>query len=164
MGFKGKVVTIWEVINSEYFTVHQRRDLIRQYKTGKITVEKVIKIVITVVEDKEKKNENTFDGLRTPVSASELLDSKVINKDLFNKLSNGKVTAKEIAEMDDVKKALKGTHSIAGVLNESSKEKMPFYQAMKKEILSPETAVNVYKDPYTGKTISLFEAMSKGLI
>merc|ERR1739838_69781 len=37
--FKGKTVTIWEVINSEYFTDEQRRDLIRQYKTGKITVE-----------------------------------------------------------------------------------------------------------------------------
>ncbi|KAK0142517.1 Plectin [Merluccius polli] len=170
--FKGKTVTIWEVINSEYFTVEQRRELIRQYKTGKITVEKIIKIVITVVEDKDKKNENVFEGLRNQVPASELLEAKVINKDLFNKLSNGEITAKEISESDSVKKALKGTHSIAGVMNES-KEKMPFYEAMKKELLSPETAVNLLEaqaatgfiiDPIKNEKVTIDEAVKSGLV
>ncbi|XP_042362490.1 LOW QUALITY PROTEIN: plectin a [Plectropomus leopardus] len=171
--FKGKTVTIWEVINSEYFTEEQRRELIRQYKTGKITVEKIIKIVITVVEDKEKENENVFYGLRAPVSASELLESKIINKDLFNKLSNGKITVKEISEMEPVKKALQGTPSIAGVLNEPTKEKMPLYQAMKKELLSPETAVNLLEaqaatgfiiDPVKNERVPVDEAVKSGLV
>ncbi|GAA6233264.1 plectin-like [Lates japonicus] len=171
--FKGKTVTIWEVINSEYFTEEQRRELIRQYKTGKITVEKIIKIVITVVEDKEKNNENVFNGLRAPVSANELLESKVINKDVFNKLSNGKITVKEISEMEPVKKALQGTPSIAGLLNEPTKEKMPFYQAMKKELLSPETAVNLLEaqaatgfviDPVKNERVPVDEAVKSGLV
>lgn len=171
--FKGKVVTIWEVINSEYFTEDQKRDLIRQYKTGKITVEKIIKIVITVVEDKEKNKDNVFNGLRAPVSANELLEAKVINKDLFNKLSNGKVTVKEISDMEQVKKALQGTPSIAGLLNEPTKEKMPFYQAMKKELLSPETAVNFLEaqaatgfiiDPVKNERVPVDEAVKSGLV
>ncbi|XP_070777554.1 plectin a isoform X2 [Enoplosus armatus] len=171
--FKGKTVTIWEVINSEYFTEEQRRELIRQYKTGKITVEKIIKIVITVVEDKEKNNENVFNGLRAPVSASELLESKIINKDLFNKLSNGKITVKEISEMEPVQKALQGTPSIAGLLNEPTKEKMPFYQAMKKELLSPETVVNLLEaqaatgfviDPVKNERVPVDEAVKSGLV
>lgn len=171
--FKGKTVTIWEVINSEYFTVEQRRELIRQYKTGKITVEKIIKIVITVVEDKEKNNGNVFNGLRAPVSASELLESKVINKDLFNKLSNGKITVKEIAEMDSVKKALQGTPSIAGILNEKTKEKMPIYQALKKELISPETALELLEaqaatgfviDPVKNERVPVDEAVKSGLV
>ncbi|XP_051811464.1 plectin a isoform X6 [Acanthochromis polyacanthus] len=171
--FKGKTVTIWEVINSEYFTEEQRRELIRQYKTGKITVEKIIKIVITVVEDKEKNNGNVFNGLRAPVTANELLESKIINKDLFNKLSNGKVTVKEISEMDPVKKALQGTPSIAGLLNEPTKEKMPFYQAMKKELLSPETAMNLLEaqaatgfviDPVKNERVPVDEAVKSGLV
>uniref|UniRef100_A0A672ZAU4 Plectin n=1 Tax=Sphaeramia orbicularis TaxID=375764 RepID=A0A672ZAU4_9TELE len=171
--FKGKTVTIWEVINSEYFTVEQRRELIRQYKTGKITVEKIIKIVITVVEDKEKNNENVFNGLRATVSPNELLESKIINKDLFNKLSNGKVTVKEVSEMEPVKKALQGTPSIAGLLNEPTKEKMPFYQAMKKELLSPETAVNLLEaqaatgfliDPVKNERVPVDEAVKSGLV
>nr|XP_061808630.1 plectin a isoform X3 [Nerophis lumbriciformis] len=171
--FKGKTVTIWEVINSEYFTEEQRKDLIRQYKTGKITVEKIIKIVITVVEDKEKNNENVLNGLRAPVPASELLDSKVINKDVFNKLSNGKMTIKEISEMDTVKKALQGTPSIAGLFHKPTKEKMPFYQAMKKELLSPETAINLLEaqaatgfivDPVKNERMPVDEAVKLGLV
>ncbi|XP_061615377.1 plectin a isoform X6 [Phyllopteryx taeniolatus] len=171
--FKGKTVTIWEVINSEYFTEEQRRELIRQYKTGKITVEKIIKIVITVVEDKEKNNENVLNGLRAPVPASELLESKVISKDLFNKLSNGKITVKELSEMDPVKKALQGTPSIAGLFDEPTKEKMPFYQAMKKELLSPETAVHLLEaqaatgfiiDPIKNERVPVDEAVKAGLV
>ncbi|XP_067346971.1 plectin a isoform X6 [Channa argus] len=171
--FKGKTVTIWEVINSEYFTEEQRRELIRQYRTGKITVEKIIKIVITVVEDKEKNNENVFNGLRATVSASELLESRVINKDLFNKLSNGKITVKEVSEMEPVKKALQGTPCIAGLLNETTKEKMPFYQAMKKELLSPETALNLLEaqaatgfviDPVKNERVPVDEAVKSGLV
>ncbi|XP_046874484.1 plectin a [Hypomesus transpacificus] len=171
--FKGKTVTIWEIINSEYFTEEQRRDLIYQYKTGKITVEKIIKIVITVVEDKEKNKENGLAGLRTPVLASELLDSKIINKGLFNKLQNGKITIKEISEMDAVKKALRGTHSIAGVINESTKEKMSFYQAMKKEMISPEVTLNLLEaqagtgfiiDPVKNEKSTVDEAVKSGLV
>ncbi|KAM4725309.1 plectin a isoform 2-T2 [Anableps anableps] len=171
--FKGKTVTIWEVINSEYFTQEQRKELIRQYKTGKITVEKVIKIVITVVEDKEKDSGNVFSGLRAPVTANELLESKIINKDLFNKLSNGKISVKEVSEMDAVKKALQGTPSIAGLLNEPTKEKMPFYQALKKELLSPETAVNLLEaqaatgfmiDPVKNERMPVDEAIKSGLV
>ncbi|XP_061597247.1 plectin a isoform X5 [Cololabis saira] len=171
--FKGKTVTIWEVINSEYFTMEQRRELIRQYKTGKITVEKIIKIVITVVEDKEKNNGNVFNGLRAPVSASELLESKLINKDLFNKLSNGKISAKEISEMDAVKNALQGSPSIAGVLHEPTKEKMSIYQALKKELLSPEMAVNLLEaqaatgfmiDPVKNERIPVDEAVKSSLV
>ncbi|XP_016407184.1 plectin-like isoform X3 [Sinocyclocheilus rhinocerous] len=171
--FKGKTVTIWEVINSEYFTEDQRKDLIRQYKTGKITVEKIIRIVITVVEDKENKKEPAFDGLRSSVSASELLDAKVINKDLFNKLHNGKATLKEVSELEPVKKALKGTHSIAGVQIESTSEKMSFYEAMKKDLLGTEPALNLLEaqagtgfiiDPVKNQKLTVDEAVKSGVV
>uniref|UniRef100_A0A3B3I6S7 Plectin n=1 Tax=Oryzias latipes TaxID=8090 RepID=A0A3B3I6S7_ORYLA len=171
--FKGKTVTIWEVINSEYFTEDQRRELLRQYKTGKITVEKIIKIVITVVEDKEKSSGNVFSGLRAPVPANELLDSKVINKDLFNKLSNGKISVKEVSEMEAVRKALHGSPSIAGLLNELTNEKIPFYQAMKEEVILPETAVNLLEaqaatgfmiDPVKNERVPVDEAVKSGLV
>ncbi|KAK1880259.1 Plectin, partial [Dissostichus eleginoides] len=135
--------------------------------------EKIFKIVITVVEDKEKESKNAFMGLRAPVSASELLESKIINKDLFNKLSNGKTTVKEISEMEPVKKALQGTPSIGGLLNEPTKEKMPFYQAMKKELLSPETVANLLEaqaatgfviDPVKNERVTVDEAVKSGLV
>ncbi|XP_072573015.1 plectin-like isoform X23 [Paramormyrops kingsleyae] len=171
--FKGKNITIWEIINSEYFTEEQRKDLIRQYRTGKITVEKIIKIVITVVEDKEKKKEIEFDGLRGPVPATELLDCKIIDKDLYNKLHKGNKSVKEVSELEPVKKALKGANGIAGVFIESTKEKMPFYQAMKKDILSPGPALNLLEaqagtgfiiDPVKNQKLTVDEAVKEGLV
>ncbi|XP_019910984.2 plectin a isoform X1 [Esox lucius] len=171
--FQGKAVTIWEIINSEYFTGTQRKDLIRQYKTGKITVEKIIRIVISVVEDKEKSHEIVFDGLRNPVTAGELLESKIINKDLFNILHNGKTTVKEISEMEPVKKALGGTYSIAGVIIESTNEKITFYQAVKNKMLTPETGLSLLEaqagtgfviDPVNNQKLTVDEAVKSCLV
>ncbi|XP_037128966.1 plectin isoform X22 [Syngnathus acus] len=171
--FKGKTVTIWEIINSEYFTEDQKKDLLRQYKTGKITIEKIIKIVITVAEEKEKKNEINFSGLRAPVPASELLESKIIDKDLYNKLQKGNKTVKEVSEMDPVNKALKGTNCIAGIVTESSKEPMSFYKAMKKDILRPGLALNMLEaqagtgyvvDPVENQKYTVDEAVKAGVV
>ncbi|XP_062256093.1 plectin-like isoform X2 [Platichthys flesus] len=171
--FKGKTVTIWEIINSEYFTEDQKKDLLRQYKTGKITIEKIIKIVITVAEEKEKKKEITFDGLRAPVPAAELLESKIIDKDLFNKLNKGKKTVKEVSEMEGVHKALKGTNCIAGVVTDSTKETMSFYQAMKNDImrqgpalimLEAQAGTGYVVDPVQNQKYTVDEAVKAGVV
>ncbi|XP_062321017.1 plectin isoform X13 [Osmerus eperlanus] len=171
--FKGKTITIWEIINSEYFNEDQRRDLIRQYKTGKITIEKIIRIVITVAEDKEKKNEITFDGLRSPVPATELLESKIIDKDLYNKLHKGNKTVQEVSEMEPVQKALKGTNCISGVVIDSTKETMSFYQALKKDMMRPGPALNLLEaqagsgfviDPVKNQKLTVDEAVKAGVV
>ncbi|XP_052350055.1 plectin-like isoform X18 [Oncorhynchus keta] len=171
--FKGKTVTIWEIINSEYFTEDQRKDLIRQYKTGKITVEKIIKIVITMAEEKEKKNEIAFEGLRGPVLATELLESKIIDKDLYNKLYTGNKTIKEVSEMEPVHKSLKGTNCIAGVVIDSTKETMSFYQAMKKDMMRVGPALTLLEaqagtgfvvDPIKNQKFTVDEAVKATVI
>ncbi|XP_055359436.1 plectin isoform X21 [Betta splendens] len=171
--FKGKTVTIWEIINSEYFTEDQKKDLLRQYKTGKITIEKIIRIVITVAEEKEKKSEITFEGLRAPVPAAELLESKIIDKDLYNALQKGNKTVKEVSEMEPVHKALKNTDCIAGVVIKSSNETMSFYDAMKKDMMRPGPALNMLEaqagtgyvvDPVHNQHYTVDEAVKAGVV
>ncbi|KAK0134092.1 Plectin [Merluccius polli] len=171
--FQGKTVTIWEIINSEYFTEDQKKDLLRQYKTGKITIEKIIKIVITVAEEKEKKNVIAFDGLRVPVPATELLESKIIDKDLYNKLHNGNKTIQEVSDIKTVKTALKGTNCIAGVLIESTQETLSFYQAMKKDMMWPAPALHMLEaqagsgyviDPVKNQKHTVDEAVKAGIV
>ncbi|XP_051920528.1 plectin isoform X25 [Hippocampus zosterae] len=171
--FKGKNVTIWEIINSEYFTEDQKKDLLRQYKTGKITIEKIIRIVITMAEDKEKTNEINFSGLRAPVPASELLESKIIDKDLYNKLQKGNKTVKEVSEMEPVHTALKGTNCISGIIIESTEEPMSFYKAMKEDILRPGLALYMLEaqagtgyviDPVENKKYTVDEAVKAGVV
>ncbi|KAM6288811.1 LOW QUALITY PROTEIN: plectin [Aegotheles albertisi] len=171
--FQGKTVTIWEIINSEYFTEDQRRDLIQQYRTGKITVEKIIKIIITVVEESEKKRQMCFEGLRAPVPAAELLESKIINKDLYNQLHQGKKSVKDVAEMESVRRYLKGTDAIAGVLVESTGQKLTFYDALKRNLLRPEVALSLLEaqaatgyiiDPVRNKLFSVDEAVKAEVV
>ncbi|XP_077032122.1 plectin [Agelaius phoeniceus] len=171
--FQGKTMTIWELINSEYFTEDQRRDLIQQYRTGKITVEKIIKIVITVVEESEKKSQMCFEGLRGPVPAAELLESKIINKDLYNQLHQGKKSVKDVAEMESVRQYLKGVDAIAGVLVESTGQKLTFYEALKRNLLRPEVALSLLEaqaatgyiiDPVGNKLFSVDEAVKAEVV
>ncbi|XP_073749469.1 plectin isoform X8 [Callorhinus ursinus] len=171
--FRGRTVTIWELINSEYFTAEQRRDLLRQFRTGKVTVEKIIKIVITVVEEHEQKNQLCFEGLRALVPAAELLESGVINRDLYHQLQRGERSVREVAEVGAVRRALRGANVIAGVWLEEAGQKLSIYEALKKDLLPPEAAVALLEaqagtghiiDPATSARLTVDEAVRAGLV
>ncbi|XP_055288100.1 plectin isoform X5 [Moschus berezovskii] len=171
--FQGKTVTIWELINSEYFTAEQRRDLLRQFRTGKVTVEKIIKIVITVIEEHEQKGQLCFQGLRALVPAAELLESGVIDWDLFRQLQLGERSLQEVAEVEGVRRALRGSGVIAGVWLEEARQKLSIYEALKKELLQPEAAVALLEaqagtghiiDPATSTRLTVDEAVRAGLV
>ncbi|KAM4687860.1 plectin isoform 3-T3 [Discoglossus pictus] len=171
--FQGKTVTIWEIINSEYFTEEQRRELLRQYKTGKITVEKIIKIIITVVEETEKKKQLCFSGLRNPVPAAELVESKIIDKDLFNQLHQGKKSVEEVSEVDSIKKYLTGSTAIAGIQVEKSGETVTLYNAIRENLLKPATALSLLEaqagtgyiiDLVNNELLPVDEAVKAGII
>ncbi|KAM8937395.1 plectin isoform 7-T7 [Lycaon pictus] len=171
--FQGRTVTIWELINSEYFTTEQRRDLLRQFRTGKVTVEKIIKIVITVVEEHEQKGQLCFEGLRTLVPAAELLESGVIDHNLYRQLQRGERSVREVAEVDAVRRALRGTSVIAGVWLEETGQRLSIYEALKKDLLPPEVAVALLEaqagtghiiDPATSARLTVDEAVRAGLV
>ncbi|XP_066121561.1 plectin isoform X12 [Saccopteryx bilineata] len=171
--FQGRTVTIWELINSEYFTAEQRRDLLRQFRSGKVTVEKIIKIVITVVEEHEQKGQLCFEGLRALVPAAELLESGVIDHDLYRQLQRGERSVREVAEVDAVRRALRGTNVIAGVWLEEAGQRLSIYEALKKELLQLEGAVALLEaqagtghviDPATSTRLTVDEAVRAGLV
>ncbi|XP_058436796.1 plectin isoform X19 [Marmota monax] len=171
--FQGKTVTIWEIINSEYFTAEQRRDLLRQFRTGRITVEKIIKIVITVVEEHEQKSQLCFEGLRALVPAAELLESGIIDHDLYRQLQRGERSVREVAEADSVRRALRGASVIAGVWLEEAGQKLSIYEALKKDLLQPDVALALLEaqagtghiiDPATSARLTVDEAVRAGLV
>ncbi|XP_053415526.1 plectin isoform X24 [Nycticebus coucang] len=171
--FQGKTVTIWELINSEYFTAEQRRDLLRQFRTGRITVEKVIKIVITVLEEQQQKGQLYFEGLRTLVPATELLESRIIDHDLYCQLQRGECSVREVAEVDAVRQALRGANVIAGMWLEEAGQKLSIYEALKKGLLQPDVALALLEaqagtghiiDPATSSRLTVDEAVRAGLV
>ncbi|XP_060053670.1 plectin isoform X4 [Erinaceus europaeus] len=171
--FQGKTVTIWELINSEYFTAEQRRDLLRQFRSGKVTVEKIIKIIITVVEEHEQKSQLCFQGLRALVPATQLLESGVIDAELHRQLQQGERSVQEVSEVEAVRQALRGTNVIAGVWLEETGQKLSIYEALKRELLPQEVAVALLEaqagtghiiDPLTSTRVTVDEAVRAGLV
>ncbi|NXA57227.1 PLEC protein, partial [Nothocercus julius] len=173
--FKGQTVSVWDLLNSEYITDSKRRELVQKYKDENTEVlQEIITIVTTIIKETETQGKKfAFKGLRKRVSASDLFQSHLIDKKTLDELNQGKKTVKEVTEMDSVRRYLEGSNFIAGVLIQPSNEKMGIYQAMRKGILRPGTALVLLEaqaatgfiiDPEKNKKFSVEEALTAGLI
>ncbi|XP_066572185.1 epiplakin [Amia ocellicauda] len=170
--YKGKTLTVWEILFSKYITEEKRTQLVNQYKSRVLTMESIIEIITMIIEEINSKTEK-FRGLRKQVSASELYESKIITKDMFNKIIEGNVSTDDITNNKSVQNYLQGTNCIEGVIIQSSKQKMSIYQAMRKGILTPGTALVLLEaqaatgfliDPVKNKKLSVQEAVAEGLV
>ncbi|NXL17160.1 EPIPL protein, partial [Setophaga kirtlandii] len=173
--FKGQTVSVWDLLNSEYFSDSQRRELVQKYKNEKAEVlQEITTTITTIIQETETQGKKfAFKGLRKRVSASDLFQSQLIDKKTLDELNQGKKTVKEVTEMESVRRYLEGSNFIAGVLIQPSNEKMSIYQAMWKGILRPGTALVLLEaqaatgyiiDPEKNKKFSVEEALEAGLI
>uniref|UniRef100_A0AAZ3S1T7 Epiplakin n=1 Tax=Oncorhynchus tshawytscha TaxID=74940 RepID=A0AAZ3S1T7_ONCTS len=172
--FQGQKVSLWDLLYSKYITEERRRELVQQYKSGAITIERFMEIILS-----EKTTititttETSFHGIRKNVTAGELLASKIIDKKLYEDLNTGKVTVNQVSEMDSVQKYLEGTNSIAGVYVQSTKQTMSIYEAKSKGLLTPGTSLVLLEaqaatgfviDPVKNKKLSVEEAAAQGVV
>ncbi|NXN95219.1 EPIPL protein, partial [Rhinopomastus cyanomelas] len=173
--FKGQTVSVWDLLNSEYFSDSKRRELVQKYKDENAEVlQEIGTIVTTIIKETEMQGKKfAFKGLRKRVSASDLFQSQLIDKKTLDELNQGKKTVKEVTEMDSVRRYLEGSNFIAGVLIQPRNEKMSIYQAMQKGILRPGTALVLLEaqaatgyiiDPEKNKKFSVEDALDAGLI
>uniref|UniRef100_A0A8B9ES03 Epiplakin 1 n=1 Tax=Anser cygnoides TaxID=8845 RepID=A0A8B9ES03_ANSCY len=171
--FKGKSVSLWKLLFSDYIQSEQRAALTQQYLSGMLSTQQLAKAVSVTIEEMASTANVTFEGLRGRVTADQLLSSEIINKDLFKKLKEGETSAKEVVSMDTVKKYLQGTGSIAGLLLPDSQEKMSIYQAKRKGFLRPGTSLILLEaqaatgfiiDPAANKRYSVDEALQANVI
>ncbi|KAL8181396.1 UNVERIFIED_CONTAM: hypothetical protein K2H54_000871, partial [Gekko kuhli] len=173
--FKGQVVSLWDLLNSEYISNSKRRELLMAYKEGDAeALQEIITVITKVIAETETQGKRfAFKGLRKQVSASDLFQAELIDKETLDELHQGKKTVQEVTEMDSVRKFLEGCNFIAGVLIQPSREKMSVYQAMRKGLLRPgmalvlleaQAATGFLIDPVKNKKLSVDEAMATGLI
>uniref|UniRef100_A0A671YTV5 Epiplakin 1 n=1 Tax=Sparus aurata TaxID=8175 RepID=A0A671YTV5_SPAAU len=167
--YKGTSVSLWDLLYSKYITEEKRRELVQQYKSGSITIERFMETILTIIQNEVKK----FHGIRKDVSATELLESKIIDANLYKDLSAGKVTVTEVSEMDSVRKYLEGTNCIAGVYLQSTKETMSIYEAKSKGLLTPGTSLVLLEaqaatgfviDPVNNKKLSVEESVAQRVV
>ncbi|KAG7501071.1 epiplakin isoform X1 [Solea senegalensis] len=115
----------------------------------------------------------TFKGLRRGISSTELFESKIIDKETYNDLREGKTTTQDVLLMETVKEYLEGKGSIAGIAVLSTNQRMSIYQAMKQGILMPGTALVLLEaqastgfmiDPVENKKFTVDEAIKNKLV
>nr|XP_020660119.1 epiplakin-like [Pogona vitticeps] len=168
-------ISLWELLSSGYFTEEQRSEFLEKFRSKAISLEQLVSHVQGLVEDIEIKAQTqvTFQGLRGEVPAVWLLDTGIISEETFAELAQGRRTAREVSEMESVKKYLSGTGSIAGVFIQDAKEKMGIYQAMQNGFLLPGTGTRLLEaqaatgsiiDPVTNQKLGVEDAIKAGLV
>ncbi|XP_069588519.1 epiplakin-like, partial [Ranitomeya imitator] len=176
--FKGQNVSVWFLLYSKYITEEKRQELLQKYRSGALTLEELLKAITTIIEETERIRSLKFKGFRRQVTATELLQSEIIDQNTLNELSEGSKTVEEVTKMDNVKRYLEGSGSIAGVFvtskkDPSQKEKVTIYKAMLNGRLRPGTALILLEaqaatgfviDPIENKKLSVDEALDAGLI
>ncbi|KAM6903949.1 epiplakin, partial [Lycodopsis pacificus] len=198
--YQGTTVSLWDLLYSKYITEEKRRELVQQYKSGLITIERFLEIILTINQQQttstssssivmcqppettkttttttvtETNEVTNFHGIRKDVTAAELLESKIINEDLYKNLTAGSVTVTEVSEMDSVRRYLEGTNSIAGVYLQSTKETLSIYEAKSKSLLTPGTTLILLEaqaatgfviDPVKNKKLSVEEAVAQRVV
>ncbi|XP_053101969.1 epiplakin [Hemicordylus capensis] len=171
----GKGLSLWELLHSGYFTEEQRGDFLEKYQSGAVTLPQLASLVLGLMKDLETKAQAqvTFQGLRGAVPAVWLLDSGIISEETFAELAQGRKTARDVSEMESVRRYLQGTGSIAGVFIQASQEKMGIYQAMQNHLLLPgmgtrlleaQAATGSITDPVKNQRLGAEEAIKAGMV
>ncbi|XP_072304257.1 epiplakin [Eucyclogobius newberryi] len=186
--YKDLTVSVWELLYSSYITEEKRRELVQQFKSGTITIDQLLEILLTMIQQKTTTTTTTtittttmmetsqapkFHGIRKDVSVTELFESKIINEDLYKDINAGKLTVDEVSEMESVRKYLEGTNSIAGVYLQSTKETLSIYEAKQRRLLTPGTSLVLLEaqaatgfviDPVKNMKLSVEEAVAQGVV
>ncbi|CAB1345705.1 unnamed protein product [Coregonus sp. 'balchen'] len=170
--YMGMIVSLWELVMSEYFNEHQRQDIIRQYTQGHLPMKMIIRKIMEVIEQSVKTTNVVFEGIRETVTAKQLVEADIISENVLEELNKGKKTVKEVTEDETVKMYLQGKDSIAGVLLPDS-QIMTIYQARRKGKLMPGTALILLEaqaatgfiiDPIANRKFSVDEAVKANIV
>ncbi|XP_032624496.1 desmoplakin isoform X2 [Chelonoidis abingdonii] len=118
-----------------------------------------------------QKRSMSFQGIRQPVPISELVSSGIIQESTACGLEAGTISVEEVS--DSIKDFLQGSSCIAGIYNETTKEKLGIYQAMKIGLVRPGTALELLEaqaatgfivDPVSSMRLPVEEAYKRGLV
>uniref|UniRef100_A0A3B5A658 Epiplakin 1 n=1 Tax=Stegastes partitus TaxID=144197 RepID=A0A3B5A658_9TELE len=158
--FKNKDMTVWEVLLSEYISEQKREQLIQQYRTGAMKIEEIIEILTVIVTEKYLGATNCIAGVRVESTKKVMSIYEAKSKNLLTPGTSLILLEAQAATgfvIDPVKnKKLSVEEAVA--------QRVVGSDEWKNKLLSAERAVTGYKDPYTGNTISLFQALQKDLI
>ncbi|RMC22600.1 hypothetical protein DUI87_00393 [Hirundo rustica rustica] len=167
---RGENVSVWDLLNSEYFSEGRRREIFNHFQLRKLSLEQ---IRLMLEEEMKKWAPIKFPAMRGNVSAYHLMETGVIDRALFERVLEGSVTPEQVLRMDSVRKYLYGSGSIGGIVLQPSNQRMSIYEAMKQNIVVPGVALPLLEaqaatgfiiDPVNNQKLRVDEAVKEGVI
>uniref|UniRef100_A0ABI7VST6 Epiplakin 1 n=1 Tax=Felis catus TaxID=9685 RepID=A0ABI7VST6_FELCA len=168
--FQGRRVSAWELVNSECFSEDQRRQLLRRYQQHSISLEQVAQ---WLEREMGRWADITLPGLRGPVTAYQLLEARIIDQELLDRVLEGAVSPEALLHMDCVRRYLRGSGALGGVLLGPASRRLSLYEAMRQKVLGPgvalalleaQAATGAIVDPHSLETLSVDEAVRRKLV
>ncbi|XP_029779208.1 epiplakin-like [Suricata suricatta] len=168
--FQGQRVSAWELVNSEYFSEGQRRQLLQQYRQHRLSLEQVGQ---RLKRDMGRWADITLPGLRGRVTAYQLWEARIIDQELLDRVLEGAVSPEALLHMEGVRRYLRGSGVLGGVLLQPSSRRLSLYEAMKQKVLGPGVALALLEaqaatgaliDPHSLETLSVEEAVRRKLV
>ena len=111
--------------------------------------------------------------LRGRVTACQLQEAGVIDQEVLGRVLAGALSPEALLCTESVCKFLCGSGAVGGVLLQPSTRRLSLYQAMKQKLLGPgvalalleaQAATGAMTDPHSLETMSLDEAVRRGLV
>ncbi|XP_008054922.1 epiplakin [Carlito syrichta] len=115
----------------------------------------------------------TFRSLGGAVSATELLEAGILDKEAVRGLQEGRLAVADVSMQAEVRRYLEGTGSMAGVIVLPEGHKKSFFQAATEHLLpmgtvlpllEAQAATHTLVDPATGRQLWVDEAVRAGLV
>ncbi|XP_070320544.1 epiplakin [Odocoileus virginianus] len=172
--FAQQVVSFWDLLSSPYFTEERKKELVQGYKAGNVSLEQLLKVITTTVEETEQQNKGIrLAAIGGEVTAAELFNSGIIDKKTLDALHNEGAEGKDLGCLPHVKVYLEGSGCIAGLTTPSTHEVLSFYEASRKgcipagfaaHLLEAQAATGFLLDPHSHQRLSVDDAVAAGLV
>nr|XP_015100657.1 plectin isoform X22 [Vicugna pacos] len=172
----GSTMSLWEVMQSDLIPEEQRAQLMADFQAGRMTKERMIIIIIEIIEKTEivrQQHLASYDYVRRRLTAEDLYEARLISRESYSLLREGTRSLREVLEAESAWRYLYGTGCVAGVYLPGSRQTLTVYQALKKGLLSAEVArllleaqaaTGFLLDPVKGDRLTVDEAVRKGLV
>ncbi|XP_012590382.1 PREDICTED: epiplakin [Condylura cristata] len=168
--FRGRSVSAWELLNSECVREDTRRRLLQDLRRRRVSLQQVAQLLDT---EMGRWADVRLPALRGQVTARQLLEAQVIDQELLEQVLGGTLSPEALLRRDAVRRALRGTGAVAGVLLPSSGRPLSLYEAMRRKLLTPavahalleaQAATGTVVEPRSGETLTVDGAVRRGLV
>ncbi|XP_032171757.1 plectin isoform X30 [Mustela erminea] len=175
-GRGGSTMSLWEVMQSDLIPEEQRTRLLADFQAGRVTKERMIVIIIEIIEKTEiirQQNLASYDYVRRRLTAEDLHEARIISHETYGLLRAGAKSLRQVLEEESASRYLYGTGCVAGIYLPGSRQTLSIYQALKKGLLSAEVArllleaqaaTGFLLEPVKGERLTVDEAVRKGLV